>query len=65
MASTAEQQYRQGMALHAAGDFAAALAAFEAALKAAPQVSAVHFGRGNALIGLRRLEEGVCRFMRR
>jgi protein O-GlcNAc transferase len=59
MASTAEQQYRQGMALHAAGDFPAALAAFDAALKTAPQVFAVHFGRGNALIGLRRLEEAV------
>ena len=36
MASTAEQHYRQGMALHAAGDFAAALAAFDAALQTAP-----------------------------
>lgn len=59
MVSTAEQQYRQGLALHAAGDFAGALMAFDAALKAAPQVFAVHFGRGNALVGLCRLEEAV------
>ena len=59
MTSTAEQQYRQGMAAAGAGDFAAALAAFDAALKTAPQVFSVHFGRGNALVGLRRLEEAV------
>src|SRR3954463_11133018 len=59
MTSTAEQQYRQGMALQGAGDFPAALAAFDAALKTAPQVFAVHFGRGNALVGLRRLEEAA------
>lgn len=51
MTSTAEQQYRQGMAAAEAGDFAAALAAFDAALKTAPQVFSVHFARGKRLSG--------------
>src|SRR4051812_2917358 len=62
MTGTAEQQYRQGLALHAAGDFTAALAAFDAALKTAPQVSAVHLSRGNSLVMLRRLEEAVTAY---
>ena len=59
MTNTAEQQFRQGMAAAEAGDFAAALAAFDRALKTAPQVLAIHFSRANALVGLRRLEEAV------
>lgn len=59
MMSAAEFNYRKGTGLHEAGDFAGALAAFDMSVQTAPRVAAVHYGRGNALIMLRRLEEAV------
>jgi protein O-GlcNAc transferase len=59
MMSAAEESYRKGTSLHNAGDFAGALAAFDVSLQMAPRVAAVHYGRGNTLVMLRRLEEAV------
>ena len=64
MMSAAEQSYRTGMRLHEAGDHAGALAAFDASLQAAPHVAAVHYGRGNTLVMLRRLDEAVQAYAR-
>src|SRR5579863_5972639 len=59
MENAAEQQYRKGSALHQAGDFAGALAAYDAALRIDPQVALFHYDRGNSLIMLRRVEEAI------
>ena len=59
MDSAAEQQYRRGNALYDGGDFAAALAAYDAALRTDPQDAALHYGRANSLVMLRRVEEAV------
>jgi len=48
--------------LHNAGDFTGALAAYDAALAAAPTVAAVHCARGNALAMLRQLDQAVAAF---
>ncbi len=64
MMSAAEENYRRGTSLHEAGDFAGALVAFDASLRAAPHVAAVHYGRGTALAMLRRLEEAVQAYAR-
>jgi protein O-GlcNAc transferase len=64
MTSIAEINYRKGTALHDAGDFIGALAAYDTALKTAPLVAAVHFGRGNSLAMLRRLEQAVDAYER-
>lgn len=57
MVSEAERQYQRGVGLQHAGDFAAALAAFDGALAGAPHVPALHYTRGNALAMLGRLDE--------
>jgi predicted O-linked N-acetylglucosamine transferase (SPINDLY family) len=59
MQGDGEQAYRRGLVRLQAGDFAAALAAFDAALQAAPSVPAIHYDRGNSLAMMRRLEEAV------
>jgi protein O-GlcNAc transferase len=59
MENTAEQQYRRGGALLQAGDFAGALAAYDAALRIDPHVAAIHYDRGNSLVMLRRVEEAI------
>src|SRR5260221_9509233 len=64
MMSAAEDSYRKGIRLHEAGDFAGALAAFDISLQAAPYVASVHYGRGNALVMLRRLEQAVEAYAR-
>jgi len=64
MMSAAEENYRRGARLHESGDFAGALAAFDSSLQAAPDVAAVHYGRGTALAMLRRLEEAVQAYAR-
>jgi protein O-GlcNAc transferase len=64
MESTAEQQHRRGSALLKAGDFAGALAAYDAALRIDPQVAAIHYDRGNSLVMLRRMEEAIGAFDR-
>jgi predicted O-linked N-acetylglucosamine transferase (SPINDLY family) len=64
MTSPAELHYQRGLALHKASDFAGALAAYDAALTAAPQVGALHYARGNALVMLRRLEQAIEAFDR-
>lgn len=48
--------------LHGAGDFAGALAAYDAALRANPLAAALHFHRGNALVMLQRTEDAVAAF---
>ena len=45
--------------MHDAGDFAGALAAYDAALNTAPHVAALHYCRGNALTMLGRFEQAV------
>ncbi|MEO8302346.1 MAG: tetratricopeptide repeat protein, partial [Rhizomicrobium sp.] len=62
MKSIAELSYEKGKALHDAGDFHGALAAYDAALHSAPHVAAIHFGRGISLVMLRRFEEAVGAF---
>ena len=64
MMSAAEDSYRKGTSLHEAGDFAGALAAFDVSLLTTPHVAAVHYGRGNALAMLRRLDEAVEAYAR-
>jgi protein O-GlcNAc transferase len=59
MENTAEQHYRRGSALHQAGDFAGALAAYDAALRIDPHAAVLHYDRGNSLIMLRRVEEAI------
>jgi len=59
MENAAEQQYRRGSALLQAGDFAGALAAYDAALRIDPHVAAIHYDRGNSLVMLRRVEEAI------
>jgi len=59
MTVSAEHYHRQGVASLNAGDFAGALAAFDAALELAPLVFALHCDRGNALAMLRRLEQAI------
>jgi protein O-GlcNAc transferase len=48
--------------LHNAGDYIGALAAYDVAMAAAPQVAAVHCARGNALAMLRRLDQAVAAY---
>jgi predicted O-linked N-acetylglucosamine transferase (SPINDLY family) len=62
MKSLAELDYQKGISLHTAGDFAGALAAFDAALLTAPLVAAIHYGRGNSLVMLHRLEQAAEAF---
>jgi predicted O-linked N-acetylglucosamine transferase (SPINDLY family) len=64
MKSVAELHYQRGVAAAEAGDFAGALAAYDAALTTAPQVCAVHCARGNALVMLRRLDQAIEAFDR-
>ena len=45
--------------MHDAGDFAGALAAYDAALANAPQLAALHYSRGNSLAMLRRFDEAI------
>jgi predicted O-linked N-acetylglucosamine transferase (SPINDLY family) len=54
-----DADYRRGNALHNAGDFAGALAAYDAALTASPHVAILHYSRGNSLVMLRRMQEGI------
>ncbi len=62
MDSAAEHHYRRGNALYDAGDFAAALAAYDLALQTEPQAAAVHYGRANSLVMLRRMDEGISAY---
>jgi protein O-GlcNAc transferase len=59
MTSVAEIKYCRALVFHEAGNFPEALAAFDVALMTAPHVAAIHYGRGNSLAMLRRLEEAV------
>lgn len=60
--SDAETSRQRGMALHGAGDFAGALAAYDAALRVDPLAAALHFHRGNALVMLQRTEDAIAAF---
>ena len=64
MKSAAELNFQKGASLHDAGDFIGALAAYDTALQTAPHVAVVHYGRGNALVMLRRLEQAVDAYAR-
>jgi predicted O-linked N-acetylglucosamine transferase (SPINDLY family) len=59
MENAAEQQYRKGSALLKAGDFAGALAAYDAALRIDPRAAVIHYDRGNSLVLLHRMEEAI------
>ncbi|HLY45284.1 MAG TPA: tetratricopeptide repeat protein, partial [Stellaceae bacterium] len=54
----------RGSALHAAGRFSEALAAFDAALAIDPRRGEAHLGRGQALRQMRRYEEAVLSYDR-
>ena len=62
--SVAERNRQKGVALHGAGDFAGALAAYDAALRANPLAASVHLQRGNALVMLQRAEDSVTAYER-
>jgi predicted O-linked N-acetylglucosamine transferase (SPINDLY family) len=64
MENAAEQHYRKGSALYDAGDFAGALAAYEAGLRASPQAAMLHYGRANSLVMLHRVEEAIGAYNR-
>jgi len=59
MENTAEQHYRRASALYDVGDFAGALAAYDAGLQASPHAAMLHYGRANSLAMLRRVEEAI------
>lgn len=60
--SAAEESRQRGVALQGAGDFAGALAVYDAALRADPLAAAIHFYRGNTLVMLHRVEDAVAAF---
>ena len=60
MQSIAELNYRKGVALHGAGDFAGALAAFDAALSVAPQLAAALYNKAMVLIQLQRWQDALA-----
>lgn len=62
--SAAERNRQKGVALHGAGDFAGALAAYDAALRENPLAAAVHLQRGNALVMLQRVEDSIIAYER-
>src|SRR6478609_3214065 len=62
--SAAERNRERGIALHAAGDFAGALAAYDMALRSDPMDGAIHFHRGNSLVMLQRIEDGIVSYDR-
>ena len=62
MENAAEHNYRKAMALHGAGDFAGALAAYDAALSAAPHQAVLHYSRANALVMLGRWDQAIDAF---
>jgi protein O-GlcNAc transferase len=59
MQSAAEQDYRRGNALHSAGDFAGALAAYDAALRLQPRHPAAGYNRAALLIQLQRWQDAL------
>ena len=61
---SADRNCQKGMALHGAGDFSGALAAYDAALRVDPLAAATHFYRGNTLVMLQRVEDAVLAFER-
>ena len=60
MESVAELNYRRGVALHGAGDFAGALAAYDAALSVAPQLAAALYNKAMVLIQLQRWQDALA-----
>ncbi len=64
MENSAEHNYRKGLALHGNGDFTGALAAYDAALSAAPRQAALHYGRANTLVMLRLWDQAIDAFDR-
>ena len=60
MESVAELNYRKGVALHGAGDFAGALAAYDAALAVAPQLAAALYNKAMVLIQLQRWQDALA-----
>lgn len=60
----AERCCQKGQALHKAGDFPGALAAFDAGLRSDPLAAALHFHRANTLVMLQRIEECVVAYER-
>lgn len=61
---SAEISCQKGLALHKAGDFSGALAAFDAGLRTDPLAAALHFHRANTLVMLQRIEECVAGYER-
>jgi len=60
MESLAELNYRKGVALLGAGDFAGALVAFDAALSVAPQLAAALYNKAMVLIQLQRWQDALA-----
>jgi len=59
MESAAEQHYRRGVALHNAGDFAGAVAAYDLSLSLVPDHPLVRYNRAAALVQLQRWQEAL------
>src|SRR5215469_11229920 len=59
MESAAEQHYRRGVALHNAGDFAGAVAAYDLSLALEPGHPLVRYNRAAALVQLQRWQEAL------
>ncbi len=59
MNNAVESDHKRGVALHEAGDFHGALAAYDAALAKGPDDAGVHYSRANSLAMLNRLEQAV------
>lgn len=64
LSAESRANHRRGNALHDAGDFAGALAAYDQALQQSPLAAALHYGRANSLIMLRRMDEGISAYDR-
>ncbi len=64
MTSPPDSDHQRGVALHDAGDFAGALAAYDRALARTPGDAKLHYSRANALAMLGRFDQAIKAFER-
>ncbi len=62
MTSIADGDHKRGIALHEAGDFAGALAAYDTALTKGSSDARLHYSRANALAMLNRLDQAIAAY---
>jgi predicted O-linked N-acetylglucosamine transferase (SPINDLY family) len=62
MTGRGDGDHKRGIALHEAGDFQGALAAFDTALTLEPDAPRLHYSRANTLAVLNRLEQAIAAY---